>query len=157
AFLLLWPVVIICAWWGGLRTGLLATLLAALSAAYFLLEPRFSLTVARPADLVGMAVFASVNVAVCFVCETLPGARQEAELQAAEVARQREWLRVSLDSIGDAVIATDTAGRVSFLNPTAQALTGWTPEEAAGQPLEQVFSIINEQTRQAVESPVARV
>lgn len=47
---------------------------------------------------------------------------------------QREWLRVTLSSIGDAVITTDTEGHVTFLNPVAQSLTGWTQEEAAGVP-----------------------
>src|SRR5581483_8763439 len=70
---------------------------------------------------------------------------------------REEWLRVTLASIGDAVIATDTEGRVTFLNGVAQALTGWRPEEAQGQPLEVVFPILNEQTRQPVENPVERV
>ena len=59
AFLFLWPVVILCAWYGGLGPGLLATALSALSAAFFLLEPRSSFAVASPADLVGLAVFVS--------------------------------------------------------------------------------------------------
>ena len=69
---------------------------------------------------------------------------------------QREWLRVTLASIGDAVITTDTEGRVTFLNPVAQSLTGWTQDEAAGDPLESVFKIVNEETRQPVESPAVR-
>jgi PAS domain S-box-containing protein len=71
----------------------------------------------------------------------------------AEAQRHREWLAVTLSSIGDGVIATDTDGRVTFLNRVAQGLTGWSPEEAAGQPLDTVFRIVNEQTRQPVESP----
>src|SRR5688572_30319917 len=67
-----------------------------------------------------------------------------------------EWYRVTLDSIGDAVIATDTEGRVTFLNPVAESLTGWTQNEAAGVTLEQVFKIINHGTRQTVESPTVR-
>ncbi len=70
---------------------------------------------------------------------------------------QREWLSVTLASIGDAVIATDTEGRVTFLNGVAQSLTGWLSEEAQGQPLEAVFPIFNDQTRQPVENPVERV
>ena len=70
---------------------------------------------------------------------------------------QQEWLRVTLASIGDAVIATDAEGRVTFLNPVAQDLTGWTQEDAHGQPLETVFVILNEQTRQPVENPVETV
>jgi PAS domain S-box-containing protein len=78
--------------------------------------------------------------------------------QRAEHAerRQREQLQVTLTSIGDGVIVTDTAGIVSFLNPVAQLLTGWTPEEAAGQPLERVFRIVNEETRRTVENPVTK-
>jgi PAS domain S-box-containing protein len=69
----------------------------------------------------------------------------------------RERLATILTSIGDAVIVTDTQGRVAFMNPVAQALTGWSQEDAAGQHLDRVFVIINEETRQAVESPVAKV
>jgi PAS domain S-box-containing protein len=68
-----------------------------------------------------------------------------------------EWFRVTLARIGDAVIATDTEGRVTFLNPVAESLTGWTQDEAAGVSLESVFKIVNEGTRQTVESPVVRV
>jgi PAS domain S-box-containing protein len=82
---------------------------------------------------------------------------QEAQRAQREEHRQREQLRVTLSSIGDAVIVTDTRGIVSFLNPVAQELTGWAPQEAAGQPLEQVFRILNEETRQPVENPVSKV
>jgi PAS domain S-box-containing protein len=69
---------------------------------------------------------------------------------------ERERLRVTLGSIGDAVIVTDTMGMVEFLNPVAEALTGWSATEATGKPLETVFCIVNEQTRHRVESPAAR-
>jgi PAS domain S-box-containing protein len=75
----------------------------------------------------------------------------------AALREQREWLRVTLASIGDAVIATDTAGRVTFLNRVAGELTGWTEDEARGRPLEAVFHTLDEQTRQPVENPVAKV
>jgi PAS domain S-box-containing protein len=74
-----------------------------------------------------------------------------------ELRRQREWLRVMLESIGDAVIATDKVGAVAFMNPTAQELIGWTQEEAQGRPLNEVFHIVNEDTRLPVENPVAKV
>ena len=74
-----------------------------------------------------------------------------------EVARQRERLNVTLRSIGDAVIAADTAGRVDYLNPVAENLTGWSSEEAMGRPLEEVLRIINEETRKPAENPVAKV
>src|SRR5438876_9861692 len=77
--------------------------------------------------------------------------------QAAEALHeQREWLRVTLSSIGDAVITTDTKGSVTYLNPVAESLTGWPQAEAAGIPLEIVFKIINEETRQTGENPATR-
>ncbi len=82
--------------------------------------------------------------------------RQIAE-QGARLRDQREWLRTTLASIGDGVIATDARGGVVFLNPVAQSLTGWTEEEAEGQPLEKVFQIIDEATRRPAENPLAKV
>ncbi len=70
---------------------------------------------------------------------------------------EREWLKVTLASIGDAVIATDTDGKITFLNPIARAMTGWTEAEAQGQLIEVVFHIINEQTGAPAEHPVHRV
>jgi PAS domain S-box-containing protein len=75
----------------------------------------------------------------------------------AEVAEQRERLRVTLSSIGDAVIATDKEGRVSYLNPIAERLAGWLSAEAQGRPLQDVFRIINEESRRAIENPVEKV
>jgi PAS domain S-box-containing protein len=70
---------------------------------------------------------------------------------------QREWLRGMLTSIGDAVITCDNSCRVTFLNPTAEALTSWRNEEAREIPIQEVFRLINEQTRQPTEDPVAFV
>jgi PAS domain S-box-containing protein len=75
---------------------------------------------------------------------------------AIVVAEQKERLRTTLASIGDAVITTDTEGRVASMNAVAESLTGWTDADASGQALEVVFHIVNESTREAVESPVAR-
>ncbi|HLI62628.1 MAG TPA: CHASE3 domain-containing protein, partial [Terriglobales bacterium] len=80
-----------------------------------------------------------------------------AEAKALEAREQKEWLRTTLQSIGDAVIATDTAGTVTFMNAVAEKLTGWQCEEASGKPLPEIFHIVNEQTREAVENPVEKV
>ena len=74
-----------------------------------------------------------------------------------ELHQQREWLRVTLSSIGDAVIASDTEGRITFLNPVAVTLTGWQLEETLGQSIQDVFRIINEKTHAPAEDLVARV
>jgi PAS domain S-box-containing protein len=71
--------------------------------------------------------------------------------------RAEAELATTLRSIGDAVISTDERGRVTFLNPVAEQLTGWGQSEARGQPLARVFRILNESTRAPVESPVDRV
>ncbi len=68
-----------------------------------------------------------------------------------------EKLRITLDSIGDAVISTDTHGRIGHMNPVASKLTGWTPQEAIGQDLHRVFNIVNKETRKQAENPVQKV
>ncbi|HOK78341.1 MAG TPA: PAS domain S-box protein, partial [Verrucomicrobiota bacterium] len=75
----------------------------------------------------------------------------------ASLAASEERYRTTLASIGDAVIATDRDGRIEFMNAVAEKLTGWTTAEARGQPLETVFSIVNEQTHEPVDDPVRRV
>src|SRR5437870_13681587 len=70
--------------------------------------------------------------------------------------QERERLRVTLASIGDAVITTDTSGRVTFLNGVAESLTGWANHDAGGRPLDAVFQIVNEETRNTVENPATR-
>ena len=65
-----------------------------------------------------------------------------------------EKLAVTLNSIGDAVIATDAEGRVTLLNPLAEKLTGWKLAEAAGHPIDEIFRIINQETREPATVPV---
>jgi PAS domain S-box-containing protein len=72
-------------------------------------------------------------------------------------ARAEADLRTTLLSIGDAVLATDAEGRVTFLNPVCEGLTGWTSAEAQGRDVEEVFRILNERNRSPAENPVRRV
>ncbi|MBT9612866.1 MAG: PAS domain S-box protein, partial [Burkholderiales bacterium] len=78
------------------------------------------------------------------------------QLQQANVSLQvsEEKLAVTLHSIGDAVIATDASARVTILNPLAEKLTGWTQAEASGRPVDEIFHIINKETRQPATIPV---
>ncbi len=80
-------------------------------------------------------------------------ARKEAE---ESLYREKERAQVTLKSIGDGVITTDPRGRIEFLNPVAEQLTGWSTAEALGKPLSEVFQIINEDTHQKVSNPVER-
>lgn len=72
-----------------------------------------------------------------------------------QLADQHELMRVTLQSIGDAVITTDASGLISWLNPVAERMTGWLSSEALGRPLMQVFHIVNEETREPAPDPVA--
>jgi two-component system, cell cycle sensor histidine kinase and response regulator CckA len=75
----------------------------------------------------------------------------------AALRQQRDLLAVTLRSIGDAVVTTDAQGRITFLNPVAEALTGWPLEDARGQAFETVCPLVQERTRHPLESPVAQV
>lgn len=80
--------------------------------------------------------------------------RKNAE-HALKISEQR-W-STTLSSIGDAVIATDIDGKITFLNPVAEQLTGWTLNEANQKPIKQIFNIVNEKTHQQVENPIVKV
>jgi PAS domain S-box-containing protein len=79
------------------------------------------------------------------------------ELHARQILEREEWFRVTLTSLGDAVIATDEEGRVTFLNPLAEQLTGRSLAHSTGRPVEEVFPIFNESTHHVVENPVKKV
>ncbi|MBU4126279.1 MAG: PAS domain S-box protein, partial [Proteobacteria bacterium] len=85
--------------------------------------------------------------------------REITERRRAEdrLRESEQWLSTTLRSIGDAVIATDTDGLVTLMNPVAEDLTGWDETETAGKPLEDIFNIINDQTGGRAENPVTRV
>jgi len=76
---------------------------------------------------------------------------------SAKVRFSEERLATTLRSIGDAVIATDAQGLVTLINPVGEELTGWRFGQALGKPLDEIFHIVKEDTRTAVESPVAKV
>jgi PAS domain S-box-containing protein len=77
--------------------------------------------------------------------------------RAEELFQSEQQLRTTLDSIGDGVITCDANGLIQMMNPVAKELTGWSQAEASGQPLEKVFHIVNETSRETVETPVAKV
>ncbi len=74
-----------------------------------------------------------------------------------EMADREQWFRVTLSSLGDAVIATDPAGKIMYLNPVAEKLTGWSVADSRGRSIQEVFPIFNEYTEQVVENPVEKV
>jgi diguanylate cyclase (GGDEF)-like protein/PAS domain S-box-containing protein len=79
----------------------------------------------------------------------------ERAVNAEALFAEKERAQVTLNSIGDAVVSTDIAGRVTYLNLTAESLTGWSLAEAMGRPLEEIFRIVDATTREVVPNPMA--
>ncbi|CAK0754084.1 two-component system, sensor histidine kinase and response regulator [Gammaproteobacteria bacterium] len=105
--------------------------------------------------LIGLLLVAAASTAI----RQHNASTQYRVLFQVEAARRESESRyhVTLMSVGDAVIATDGQGRIIIMNPIAETLTGWREVEAIGRPLDEVFVIINEETRQPIESSVTRV
>ncbi|HJV84439.1 MAG TPA: EAL domain-containing protein [Noviherbaspirillum sp.] len=82
---------------------------------------------------------------------------RETEASQRALAENEESLSTTLHSIGDAVLATDTAGRITRMNRVAEELTGWRFDDARGRPIEAVFCVIHEESRVPAEVPVAKV
>jgi PAS domain S-box-containing protein len=131
------------AWYGGRGPGLLLGVLFQATTIYFTPIP--------PGSSIAAAAFAyfSVFLLYIFLVLVISGLKK---IQS-RLSQQRELLQVTLSSIGDAVIATDIDGKINFLNPTAENLTGWALDDARDRPLDEVFKIINEVTRETVEGP----
>ena len=113
-------------------------------------------TVARSVSTIFAGTLVSICLLVlCFVLLT----RELSERKKAQDALEKseKWFSTTLSSIGDAVIAADMNGAVSFMNPVAQSLTGWALEEARGKSMDLVFDIVNKETRRPVENPAKKV
>jgi PAS domain S-box-containing protein len=147
-FMFFFLAVLISSLYGGLGPGLLSISMAGLLSFYWVIPLGGVPWVTREQGILfGFLLVSSLMT-------WLIHARQRA---FDIVALQRESFRTTLTSIGDAVIATDRAGRITLLNEVASRLTGWSAQAALGQPLEKVFHIVNEQSRTPVENPVHRV
>ncbi|WPJ94869.1 PAS domain S-box protein [Coraliomargarita algicola] len=98
-----------------------------------------------------------VSTALLFACLTYYWVKRSKDktLQATEL--QRENLRITLNSIGDAIISTDATGFISQMNPVAEKMTGWSLSEASGKPLASIFNIFKANTGERVENPVQKV
>jgi PAS domain S-box-containing protein len=148
-FIFFFPAVLVTALRAGRGPAALAIALSALAGNYLFLAPFYSLSPGFE-ESSQTALFVFVAATVVYLSDR--SRRAEAAVRLGE-----ESLATTLRSIGDAVIATDREGRVAFMNPVAERLTGWEAAEARGRPLAEVFHILNEETRAEIESPVARV
>lgn len=149
-YLLLYPAVVICALFGSAP---LAVVLSAVSAQYLFFEPRYSWVV-EPRVFLMQAAFGVAGLAIWRLASSRESALRRAQKARARSETLASELRTTLVSIGDAVVTTDFAGRIVFLNPAGEALTGWSLAQASGAPLNDVFRICNEYTRAKVPCPV---
>ena len=163
-FIFLYPAVAAAGWYGGLGPALFSIVLAIILSIWFFIEPLHRLTVHTVQDAASLLAFILGSLFICVAMQAMHRTRLRL---AQEVVRRHETeseretaqhlLQTTLASIGDGVIVTDARGGVSFLNAEAERLTGWTTAEASGQPMSEVFKILDENTRQPAENPVERV
>ena len=149
------------AWYGGLGPSVLATLLGAGISWYAYLSPRDRFGSIDVDDAVQLGLYCAAALCIGGIASALRASRERAQTLAREVlaresglertrnelAAERDRMQITLQSIGDGVIATDAQGNVSFINDCAAQLTGWSPAEAIGKPLAKVFRTQDEQTR----------
>jgi PAS domain S-box-containing protein len=136
-------------WLGGYRLAIPVALVGYVACHYLFIPPRGHFDIADVSNQVGL-------VAYLFTCSLIIVFGEAAQVAQARTSESREVFRVTLRSIGDAVITTDIDGRITYINGIAESLTGWSQVEALGQPLERVFRIVNEVTRQPVDNPATR-
>ncbi len=159
--------VIVAAWFGGWLGGLVAAGAAAVVARFYFIEPAHEFQFATVGDGVAAGVFVSECVMMTAIIATLHRMRQKvaeqnetlrAEVAAREVTQRAsqshaEELRVTLMSIDDAVIVTDAAARVRSMNPTAEAMTGWSGADASTHAIEEVLRLRDDRSERILPSP----
>ena len=134
--------VLASAWFYGLSGGIAATVLSLFALRYFFLTPSFSLSIPSWNVFARLLFFTLLALAITWL--------------AAAGRRSHGMLAATLTSIGDAVIATDKNGGITFMNSVAEALTGWRQAEAKAKPLVSVLRLIHANSREPVEDPVAQ-
>jgi len=143
--------VALTAWFTSLGPSVFALVLGTVVAGFlFAARPLFPGGQASVASQVGLALYLVVGAVIILVSENVRRSRNREELR-------RRQLEITVASIGDAVITTDSNGCVASLNRVAEMLTGWKDADARGRELHEVFQIVNEETREPVENPVAKV
>ncbi len=157
-------------WYAGRGPALLALIVGALAGNFFFLRPRYSFAINKIEDQIGLILYGLVGYGSIVLFESLRKAKRRAEEKQRqleqevaarrttekELAEREEFLRVTFASVGDAVLTTDTKGRITGMNAVAESLTGWELAEATGQPLDVVFRILDEETRRTIENPAFR-
>ncbi len=144
------------AWFGGLGPAILSLVVLHVVHGYWFNEPR-GLIHPTTASIVTTIVYYVVGILVGVLSQKRTAAQQRAQEQQLEAVSQREHLRTTLACMADGVIVTDVHGRVTLINATAAAMTGWSVADATGQPWWEIFAIRREDGQENVESPIDRV
>jgi len=142
--------VVISAMAGGLGPGLVATVIAALAVDYFAIEPVKSFWISQAHDFFQWCFLLADGVLISVLSEVFHRQRRQ-----ADAARQLQ--AVTLASIGEGVITTGNSGLITFMNPEAEQLTGWSASEAIGQPVAGVFRLCTEKIRAPLQDPAAKI
>jgi PAS domain S-box-containing protein len=135
--------------YGGTKPGLLALALSVLAIDYYFMTPFHQLKLGL-SEMAWLAAFAFAGGGLIYLLDRLRRSR-------TDLREQAESFRTTLSSIGDAVLTTDTQGRVTFMNEVAEEFSGWTLEEARQRPIDAVLRLINESTREPAANPIALV
>jgi PAS domain S-box-containing protein len=149
---------------GGWGPGSVSALLGGFAALYFIVPPRHHpFTIAGSDNQLGFALYLIVSAMLIVLAERQNRARLRAESELVKRKRaetderyERQRFEVTLASIGDGVIATDSEARITFINKVASKLTGWNETDALGRPLAEVFLVKNEETNSPTENPAIR-
>lgn len=149
--------VLVGAWVAGTRGGIVATVVGLAVAWFCFVPPRYTFALFASETWVAVLAFLIANGAIALIGGAMHEAQARSRDAEIRARRKREALRITLASIGDAVLTTDMYGKITFLNNIAEELTGWKQSEALGMSLESVFNIVSEQTRAKAENPVEKV
>jgi PAS domain S-box-containing protein len=163
-FITYFPAVLFVAWYAGFRAAACTVLLSAITADYYFVAPVGSFMISHAGDQLMLLIFVLVGLGMALLGHSQRQALSRAawesgERRDAEQAERehRHRLQTTLSSIGDAVLSTDSKGRIVFANRVAESVLGISEAEILGKHLDDVFQIVNEYTRATVESPVAKV
>jgi len=162
-------VIIVARYFGGGPAWLTLTAGSA-AVAFFILEPRYSFDIVLLEFRLALVLTIIIGFAIIITFGSLENARRRldehrqqlrrevTDRRTAEklLAEQTDRLRITLASIGDAVITTDRTGCITYMNAMAETLTGWVSEEAAGKPLSGVFRVVDESTHQTIANPATK-
>jgi PAS domain S-box-containing protein len=141
-FLVLLGAIWASAWQHGRSGGLWATAFSTGLLTYFLLHSELAPKAPARTIIIEIVVFAILGLSIMWITSSWRDSRR--------------LLAATLSSIGDAVVATDQEGRITFLNSVAESLTGWSSQEARGKAITEVMRLLHEKSRESIENPLAQ-